>query len=90
MLFEILLKNLMCNFSLCFDVSFTILQLIEGTGIAKVIDSGHSNFKKGDLVQGMTRWEEYSIIKSPESIFKIEDTEVPLSYYTGILGMLSV
>ncbi|XP_076911184.1 2-alkenal reductase (NADP(+)-dependent)-like [Bidens hawaiensis] len=35
----------------------------------------------------MTRWEEYSIIKAPESLFKIENTYVPLSYYTGILGM---
>ncbi|XP_076895587.1 2-alkenal reductase (NADP(+)-dependent)-like [Bidens hawaiensis] len=67
--------------------SFTPGSPIEGFGVAKVIDSGHSNFKKGDLVWGMTRWEEYSIIKSPESIFKIEDTDVPLSYYTGILGM---
>ncbi|XP_076908145.1 2-alkenal reductase (NADP(+)-dependent)-like [Bidens hawaiensis] len=67
--------------------SYTPGSPIEGFGVAKVIDSGHSKFKKGDLVWGMTRWEEYTIIKAPESIFKIEDTNVPLSYYTGILGM---
>ncbi|KAI7745817.1 hypothetical protein M8C21_023283, partial [Ambrosia artemisiifolia] len=60
---------------------------ITGYGVAKVVDSGHSKFKKGDLVWGMTGWEEYSIISAPESLFKIEDTDVPLSYYTGILGM---
>ncbi|XP_021912578.1 NADPH-dependent oxidoreductase 2-alkenal reductase-like [Carica papaya] len=58
-----------------------------GYGVAKVLDSGHPDFKKGDLVWGITRWEEYSLITKPESLFKINHTDVPLSYYTGILGM---
>ncbi|MFS7906939.1 putative oxidoreductase [Helianthus anomalus] len=33
----------------------------------------------------MTGWEEYSIINMPETLFKIQDTDVSLSYYTGIL-----
>ncbi|OMO50975.1 Alcohol dehydrogenase superfamily, zinc-type [Corchorus capsularis] len=32
-------------------------------------------------------WEEYSLLKSSQGLFKIEHTDVPLSYYTGILGM---
>ncbi|XP_076908144.1 2-alkenal reductase (NADP(+)-dependent)-like [Bidens hawaiensis] len=67
--------------------SFTPGSPIQGFGVAKVIDSGHSNFKKGDLVWGIKGWEEYSIINNPVAIFKIDDTDVPLSYYTGILGM---
>ncbi|KAK1413604.1 hypothetical protein QVD17_35380 [Tagetes erecta] len=67
--------------------SFTPGSPIDGLGVAKVIDSGHPNFKKGDLVWGATGWEEYSIIKTPDALFKIQDTNVPLSYYTGILGM---
>ncbi|KAE9450410.1 hypothetical protein C3L33_17692, partial [Rhododendron williamsianum] len=67
--------------------SFTPGSPITGCGVAKVIDSGHQNFKKGDLVWGMTGWEEYSLITEPEMLFKIEDTDVPLSYYTGILGL---
>ncbi|GLT35779.1 hypothetical protein SLA2020_102040 [Shorea laevis] len=35
----------------------------------------------------MTAWEEYSLITIPERLFKITQTDVPLSYYTGILGM---
>nr|GLL47796.1 2-alkenal reductase (NADP(+)-dependent)-like [Ipomoea trifida] len=38
----------------------------------------------------MTGWEEYTIITSTElslGLFKIEHTDVPLSYYTGLLGM---
>ncbi|KAL7176720.1 hypothetical protein ACSBR2_030131 [Camellia fascicularis] len=35
----------------------------------------------------MTGWKEYSVIKDPQSMFKIQNVDVPLSYYTGILGM---
>ncbi|KAK2990318.1 hypothetical protein RJ640_003590 [Escallonia rubra] len=61
---------------------------IVGFGVAKVLHSGDPNFKEGDLVWGMTGWEEYSlIITTTETLFKIEHTDVPLSYYTGLLGM---
>ncbi|GFS45894.1 zinc-binding dehydrogenase family protein [Actinidia rufa] len=66
---------------------FTPGSVITGYGVAKVVDSGHPNLKTGDFVWGTTGWEEYSLIKNPESLFKIENTDVPLSYYTGILGM---
>ncbi|CAN4095646.1 unnamed protein product [Withania somnifera] len=67
--------------------SFTPGSPLVGFGVAKVVDSAHPNFKKDDLVWGITGWEEYSIIKAPETLFKIHNTDVPLSYYTGILGM---
>ncbi|KAJ0034554.1 hypothetical protein Pint_26329 [Pistacia integerrima] len=60
---------------------------LEGFGVAKVVASGHPEFKKGDLVWGAVGWEEYSLIKNTQSLFKIHHTDVPLSYYTGILGM---
>ncbi|NP_001313179.1 2-alkenal reductase (NADP(+)-dependent) [Nicotiana tabacum] len=60
---------------------------ITGYGVAKVLESGDPKFQKGDLVWGMTGWEEYSIITPTQTLFKIHDKDVPLSYYTGILGM---
>ncbi|XP_073027560.1 2-alkenal reductase (NADP(+)-dependent)-like [Primulina eburnea] len=60
---------------------------IIGYGVCKVVDSTHPDFKSGDFVWGMTGWEEYSLLKSAEGLFKIQHTDVPLSYYTGILGM---
>ncbi|XP_058101929.1 2-alkenal reductase (NADP(+)-dependent)-like isoform X1 [Magnolia sinica] len=60
---------------------------IVGFGVAKVLDSGHPDFKEGDLVWGMTGWEEFTLISEPETLFKIKYTDIPLSYYTGILGM---
>lgn len=53
------------------------------------MDAGHSYFKKGDLVWGFTGWEEYTI-SAPRTLFKIQHKDVPLSYYTGILGMFYV
>ncbi|XP_004241896.1 2-alkenal reductase (NADP(+)-dependent) [Solanum lycopersicum] len=67
--------------------SFTPGSPITGYGVAKVLESGDSNFQKGDLVLGRTGWEEYSIVTATPTLFKIHDKDVPLSYYTGILGM---
>lgn len=64
-----------------------LTQPIVGYGVGKVVDSRHPEFKTGDLVWGITTWEEYSVIKRTESLFKIHHTDVPLSSYTGILGM---
>lgn len=63
------------------------MQPIVGYGVAKVLDSGHPDFKEGDIVWGVTNWEEYSLITLTGSLFKIQHTDVPLSYYTGLLGM---
>ncbi|TXG72986.1 hypothetical protein EZV62_001565 [Acer yangbiense] len=60
---------------------------LKGFGVGKVVESGHGELKKGDLVWGLTRWEEYSLITNPESLIKILHTDLPLSYYTGILGI---
>nr|UXX22614.1 (-)-pulegone reductase [Agastache rugosa] len=61
---------------------------IAGYGVSKVLDSSHPNYNEGDLVWGsQAGWEEYSLIKDPHNLIKIQDKDVPLSYYTGILGM---
>ena len=81
--------NVFVDLSLHFFSTFgDKMQPIIGNGVAKVVDSGHPNFKIGDLVSGFTGWEEYSFIEKPEFIFKIEHTDVPFSYYTGLLGKI--
>ncbi|KAF7825936.1 2-alkenal reductase (NADP(+)-dependent)-like [Senna tora] len=63
------------------------MQPLTGYGVAKVLESGHSDYEKGDLVWGFSKWEEYSLVSSNQILFKIKHADVPLSYYTGILGM---
>ncbi|XP_074281307.1 2-alkenal reductase (NADP(+)-dependent)-like [Silene latifolia] len=66
---------------------FALNSPVRGYGVARICESGDPNFKKGDLIWGTTGWEEYSVLTSTDDHFKIEHTDVPLSYYTGILGM---
>ncbi|KAK9200549.1 hypothetical protein WN944_015747 [Citrus x changshan-huyou] len=70
-----------------FVASFESGEPLSGYGVSKVLDSTHPNYKKDDLVWGLTSWEEFSLIQSPQLLIKILDTSVPLPYYTGILGM---
>ncbi|OIW15367.1 hypothetical protein TanjilG_26740 [Lupinus angustifolius] len=67
--------------------AYTPASPLAGIGVAKVVESGNPDYKEGDLVWGITKWEEYSLVPSTQIVFKIEHTDVPLSYYTGILGM---
>ncbi|CAH9109262.1 unnamed protein product [Cuscuta europaea] len=74
---------------------FNLGSVIEGFGVCKVLKSSDPGFKAGDHVWGITGWEEYSLIKNPSILFKIQpnvhdDGDVPLSYYTGILGMVGL
>ncbi|KAF4377382.1 hypothetical protein F8388_013728 [Cannabis sativa] len=78
------MKNLNNGF---FIEPFKLGSPITGNGICKVLKSGNPNFKEGDLVSGVTGWEQYSIIESTKYMSKIQNTDVPLSYYTGLLGM---
>ncbi|URE25337.1 Zinc-binding dehydrogenase [Musa troglodytarum] len=61
--------------------------VIEGFGVAKVVDSTNPNFCVGDYITGLTGWEEYSTIVRTEQVRKIEVFDVPLSYHVGLLGM---
>ncbi|KAL4631926.1 hypothetical protein ACB092_04G014400 [Castanea dentata] len=60
---------------------------ISGYGVAKVLDSTHPDFKKGDLFWGRTGWEEYSLLTDLVLLNKVLHTDVPPTYYMGILGM---
>ncbi|WCJ21852.1 Zinc-binding dehydrogenase family protein [Euphorbia peplus] len=60
---------------------------MSGYGVCKVLESRNAKFKEGDMISGTTGWEEYSIITSLKDFFKIEHTDLPLSYYIGLLGM---
>ena len=64
-------------------------QALANFGVGKVIDSTQPEFTAGDLVWGMSGWEEDTLVTQPESLNKINHTEVPLSYYTGVLGQQS-
>lgn len=63
---------------------------IEGFGVSEVVDSDNPSFKPGDLISGITGWEEYSLIRRTEQLRKIKPDDIPLSLHLGLLGMLIV
>ncbi|KAK7301460.1 hypothetical protein RJT34_12324 [Clitoria ternatea] len=95
---DVLLKNLylscdpymrilMTNDNITGFGAYTLGSPLIGNGVAQVLESGDQDYKKGDLVWGTTKWEEYSLVPSSQIRSKIEHADIPLSYYTGILGM---
>ena len=68
------------------SVMASCMQPLTGFGVSKVLLSNHPNFKPGDIVTGMTSWENYSVIKGGSDVRKITDTDLPLSYQVGVLG----
>lgn len=66
---------------------FVLGEALTNFGVSMVIDSTHPDYHAGDLVWGMSGWEEYTLISEPASLVRINHPELPLSYYTGVLGM---
>ena len=93
---EILLKGLFysvdpymrgrMNDSKSYAPPFQLDQPIQGSVVAKVIESKSKDFKQGDIVAGFLPWQE-QFISNGDSLQKIDATIAPLSYYLGILGM---
>ncbi|XP_024990358.1 2-alkenal reductase (NADP(+)-dependent)-like isoform X2 [Cynara cardunculus var. scolymus] len=82
------MRGRMLDFRGSYIPPFTPGSAIEGFGVSKVVDSDDPNFKRGDLVSGITNWEEYSLIHKTDQLRKIEqDDGIPLSYHVGLLGM---
>jgi NADPH-dependent curcumin reductase CurA len=54
--------------------------------IAKVVESNHANFKKGDYVSGYLNWAVYQV-SDGKALQKIDSNTAPLSAYLGVLGI---
>lgn len=65
---------------------FQIGEVLQAGVVGQVIASNNGNFAEGDYVNGMLGWENYSI-SGGQGLYKLTQTDVPLSWYLGILGM---
>jgi len=76
-----------------YTAAFVPGAVITGYGVARVLDSSDPRLAPGDLVWGITGWEDYSVVRPPTTALLAKISHhgggggVPLSYYTGILGM---
>lgn len=65
---------------------FQIGEVLQAGVVGQVVSSRNDDFAEGDYVNGMLGWENYSI-SSGKGLYKLANTDVPLSWYLGILGM---
>jgi NADPH-dependent curcumin reductase CurA len=100
---EILLKNLVLSVDpymrgrmrpstiKSYFPAFELNNVFEGHGVSEVIKSANENFKVGDRVYGLIGWEEYTHVPAsialPKMFNHIKNSEFPLTYYVGALGM---
>ena len=61
-------------------------EVIVGGVIAQVVESKHSDFQVGDVVNAHIGWQEYGV-SGGEELRKIDPTIAPISTGVGILGM---
>ncbi|KAI1295078.1 hypothetical protein EDD11_008022 [Mortierella claussenii] len=67
--------------------------VVVGYGIARVLESTHPDYPAGSLVFAPAKWETYSHLFEPHYLSDVTvldtviDPNVPLSAYTGILGV---
>ena len=61
-------------------------EVMVGSVIAEVIESKHSKFEVGDIVNANIGWQEYGVADGDE-LRKIDPTIAPISTGAGILGM---
>jgi NADPH-dependent curcumin reductase CurA len=65
---------------------FVLHEPIEGSVVARVVESKSEDFKTGDLVFGQLIWATDMVVKST-SVMKIDLTDALPSEYLGVLGM---
>ena len=74
------------NDSKSYVPSFEIGKPIQSGVIAEVIDSTHTELKKGDFVSGILGWQEYQV-SDGKGLKKVDQNISSLSSFLGILGM---
>lgn len=65
---------------------FQIGEVLQAGVVGQVVTSRNDDFAEGEYVNGMLGWENFSI-SNGQGLYKVSNTDVPLSWYLGILGM---
>ncbi|MDT0641748.1 NADP-dependent oxidoreductase [Zunongwangia sp. F363] len=68
---------------------FKLNEPLESMIVAEVLESRNNNFKKGDFVSGMLKWQEIQI-SDGEGLNKIDSNSAPLPAYLGVLGLTGI
>lgn len=67
-------------------------EVMLGGTVGEVVESQHPHYAVGDKVVGFGGWQTYSVVDANQSqvLQKVDDSNIPLSYYLGAVGMPGV
>lgn len=67
-------------------------EVMLGGTVGEVIESQHPHFAVGDKVVGFGGWQQYSVVDADQVgvLRRVDDSQIPLSYYLGAVGMPGV
>lgn len=95
---EVLVRNLflscdpymrgrMATATVGYAEGFSIGQPVPARVVGQVLDSRHPAFAVGDYVWGFMRWELYSRVSDPSTLYRIDPALGPVSHAISVLGM---
>jgi NADPH-dependent curcumin reductase CurA len=61
-------------------------QVMSSGGVGRVIQSRNPRFQEGDIIEGMTGWQEY-VVTNGKGFRKVDPSLAPVSTALGVLGM---
>lgn len=63
--------------------------VIRGRGVAKILESRHSDWKVGEIVQGSIGWQTYTVSTMPTQgkFFRVNHHDLSYALSAGVLGM---
>jgi NADPH-dependent curcumin reductase CurA len=62
-------------------------EVMRSFGVAQIVDSRSSSFNVGDIVAGMTGWQEYCVLNDATIQRRIDPKLAPISTALGVLGV---
>ncbi|MEN0649311.1 NADP-dependent oxidoreductase [Caldifermentibacillus hisashii] len=65
---------------------FEVGKVLTGGVVGKIVESKHSNFQEGDIVEGQLDWADYSV-SNERHIRKVDPNLAPISTALGVIGM---
>ncbi len=74
------------NAAASYAKSVEIGEVMTGQTISRVVRSDSADFSEGDYVLSNNGWQTHAVAK-PETLYKLDPKQVPISAYLGVLGM---
>ncbi len=83
------MRKYMSGESVAGETALEIGDVLHGRGVAQVIDSKHSGFDVGDIVQGQLGWQLFKVssVTANERFSKIPERGLSYGFSLGVLGM---